>query len=62
MNWILNNYEKITPIAMIILAIISFVVYIYKGESIADVLYWIAAALITTSVTFRNEINNFFGN
>lgn len=62
MSWIFENYEKITPILMIILSVISFIVYIIKGNSAADVLYWIAAALITTSVAFRGEINNFFRN
>ena len=60
MNYIIENYEKITPTLMIILSVISIVVYIVKGGHQADVLYWIAASLITTSVAFRFEINNFF--
>jgi len=51
MNWITSNYEKIFPVIIVILHILSCGMYIIKGDFPRS-LYWFGGALLSGSVTF----------
>jgi hypothetical protein len=45
------HYEKIAPMLLIVLSLVSSAVYFTQGD-IRRTIYWIAGAVITASVTF----------